>query len=272
MLREMQKAFLAGVFGPDASDACGYIQPDRIPADRRFAIYRSNTLISLTDSLLASFPAVYRVLGDHDFRIAAARYIRKHPPAMPQLLAYGDAFPDFLDGFAPARRRGFVADLARLERARQQALFAAEAEPLAPVALQAVPVEAYAGLRFALHPTARLIASDWPVQSLWDAARAPDGSDPGPDSVTGRPESVLVLRPQHGVEAHRLTPGDLALMSALGADRSLAEAAEAAAATEPAFDLQQALLGHLTRGSFSAFALPRPASDQEKRISDDDDR
>ncbi|NBB81772.1 MAG: DUF2063 domain-containing protein [Alphaproteobacteria bacterium] len=258
MLREMQKAFLAGVFGPDASDACGYIQPDRIPADRRFAIYRSNTLISLTDSLLASFPAVYRVLGDHDFRIAAARYIRKHPPAMPQLLAYGDAFPDFLDGFAPARRRGFVADLARLERARQQALFAAEAEPLAPVALQAVPVEAYAGLRFALHPTARLIASD--------------GSDPGPDSVTGRPESVLVLRPQHGVEAHRLTPGDLALMSALGADRSLAEAAEAAAATEPAFDLQQALLGHLTRGSFSAFALPRPASDQEKRISDDDDR
>jgi hypothetical protein len=256
MLREMQAAFLAGVFGPDATSACGHIESDRIPADRRFAIYRSNTLISLTGSLMASFPAVYRVLGDHDFRIAAARYIRRHPPAMPQLLAYGDAFPGFLESFEPARRHGFVADLARLEWARQEALFSPDAEPLAPVALQAVPVEAYAGLRFALHPTARLIASDWPVQSLWEAAHAPDGSDSGPDGVTGRPESVLVLRPQHGVEAHRLTPGDLALLSALGADQSLAEAADAAAAAEPAFDLQQALLGHLTRGSFSVFALP----------------
>jgi hypothetical protein len=206
---------------------------------------------------MASLPAVYRVLGDHDFRIAAARHIRRHPPAMPQLLAYGDAFPDLLDSYEPARRRGFVADLARLEWARQEALFAPDAEALAPVALQAVPVEAYAGLRFALHPTARLIASDWPVQSLWDAAHAPEeGSATAAETLTGGPESVLVLRPQHGVEAYRLTPGDLALLSAFRADHTLAEAADAAAAAEPAFDLQQALLGHLTRGSFSAFALP----------------
>jgi hypothetical protein len=256
MLREMQAAFLQGVFGPDASAACGYIAPDRIAPDRRFAIYRSNTLISLTNSLTASFPAVYRLLGDHAFRIAAARYIRRRPPAVPQLLAYGDGFPAFLEGFEPARRNPVVPDLARLEWARQEALFAADAEPLAPVALQAVPVEAYPGLRFALHPSARIVASGFPVQSAWEEARAAAAGGPAPEEAGGAAETVLVLRPDRAVEAHRLAVGDAALIAALRDGRPLAGAAERAAEADPAFDLQQALLGHLTRGSFAAFSLP----------------
>jgi hypothetical protein len=256
MLREMQEAFRAGIFGPDATAACRHIAPDRIPPDRRLAIYRSNTLISLTNSLMAAFPAVYRALGDHAFRIAAVRYIRRRPPQVPQLLAYGDGFPEFLTGFEPARPIAFLPDLARLEWARQEALFAPEAEPLAPASLQAVPAEAYPGLRFSPHPSARMVRSAFPVQTIWQAAQAPDGAAPAPAEIAGEAETVLLVRPQMALAAHRLSPGDAALVEAFAAGRSLAEAAEAAAEAEADFDLQQALLAHLTRGTFAGFDCP----------------
>ena len=264
MLREMQTAFRDGVFGPDATAACGFIAPGAIPPDRRFAIYRSNTLISLTDTLIGAFPAVYRVLGDHVFRIAAARYIRRQPPRVPQLLSYGDAFPAFLDTFAPARDHGFVADLARLEWARQAALFAPDAEPLTPAALQAVPADAYPGLRFILHPSVRIVDSVFPVQRIWETARMADGAvtdgavtDGGvpasKEAAAGDGETVLVNRPQLAVAMRRLGAGDAALVSAIRAGATLAAAAEAAADAAPGFDLQQALLGHLNQCSFAAF-------------------
>ena len=253
MLRDMQSAFLSGVFGPDTSAACRFIAPDAIPPDRRFSIYRSNTLISLTDALIGAFPAVYRVLGDHVFRIAAARYIRREPPDVPQLLSYGAVFPAFLETFAPARDRGFVADLARLEWARQAALFAPDAEPLQPAALQVVPADAYPGLRFILHPSVRIVASPFPIGRIWEAAHISDGSAPASEMSAGAGETILVNRPHFTVEMRRLGTGDAALVSAIGAGATLAAAAEAAVYAEAGFDLQQALLGHLDQSSFAAF-------------------
>ena len=252
MLREMQSAFLDGVFGPDASAACRFIAPGTIPPDRRFSIYRSNTLISLTDALIGAFPAVYRVLGDHAFRIAAARYIRLQPPTVPQLLSYGDAFPAFLDTFAPARDLGFTADLARLEWARQAALFAPDAETLTPAALQAVPVDAYPGLRFVLHPSVRIVDSAFPVARIWEAALVSEKWAPASETASGPGDTVLINRPRSTVEMRRLDPGDAALVSAFQAGATLAAAAEAAVGADADFDLQQALLGHLNQCSFAA--------------------
>jgi hypothetical protein len=256
MLRELQDAFRRGVLEGDDADARALIASDAIPAERRLAIYRNNTFGSLVTVLQAAFPVVCRLVGEPFFRQAAAAFVRAAPPRVPQLLAYGDAFPDFLAGFPPARSLPYLADTARLEWARQEALFAADAAPLAPDAvapdaLAAVPPETVAGLGFELHPSARLVASRFPILRIWQANQPENATVPRVD-VTAGGEAVLVLRPDGAVHSHLLSPGDLALVKALDDGAPLAVAAARAAAAESGFDLQQALAGHLTRGTFAA--------------------
>jgi hypothetical protein len=74
-------------------------------------------------------------------------------------------------------------------------------------------------------------------------------------------EAALVLRPGHEVTVTRLDPGDAALVAALAAGASLAEAALVAGDCAPGFDLQTALAGHFGRGSFCGVTLARPSPD-----------
>lgn len=261
MLRELQQAFRRGVLsGEDDPAALAVIAPDHIPPAQRFGIYRNNTSGSLVGVLMAAFPVVTRLVGEPFFRQMARTYVQARPPRVPQLLAYGSDFPDFLSEFAPARKLPYLPDVARLEWARQEAYFAADAVPLAPQSLQAVPAEAYAGLRFAPHPSARLVDSRFPVQAIWEANQPQNETVARVDLGQGG-ERALILRPARLVLVYTLSPGNFALVTAMAGGASLAEAAGAALASEPAFDLQAALAGHLQRGTFTSF---RPGAGEEK--------
>ena len=255
MLRDIQQAFRRGVLsGDDDPEALGLIVPDHIPPDRRFGIYRNNTVASLIGVLIAAFPVTVRLVGDQFFRHAARAYVRANPPLAPQLLAYGSDFPGFLAAFEPARGLPYLPDVARLEWLRQEAYFAADAVPLSPASLQAVPAQAYAGLVFVLHPSARPTASRFPVLRIWEANQPQhDTVEPVDLSIGG--ERLLVLRPRHAVVIHRLSAGDYALVTAIAGGASLSQAAGDAMAAEPAFDLQAALAGHLQHGTFSSYRL-----------------
>lgn len=255
MLRDLQHAFRRGVLsGEDNPDALTYIAPDHIGPGQRFGIYRNNTTASLIGVLMAAYPVVTRLVGEQFFRHAARAYVRANPPLAPQLLAYGDDFSTFLDGFEPAQSVPYLSDVARLEWARQQAYFSADSTPLSPQSLQAVPADAYAGLVFILHPSVRLVASRFPVQRIWEVNQAAGDSVERVDLKSG-PERVLVLRPLRTVLARLLSSGDFALVTAIGSGASLSQAAGDALAAEPSFDLQGALAAHLQHGTFSNYRL-----------------
>lgn len=261
MLREMQRAFRRGVLsGEDDPAALAVIARDHIPPAQRFGIYRNNTTGSLVGVLMAAFPVVVRLVGEPFFRHMARAYVQARPPRVPQLLAYGSDFPDFLARFEPARKLAYLPDEARLEWARQEAYFAADAVPLAPQSLQAVAPEAYAGLVFVPHPSVRLVESRFPIQAIWEANQPQHETVERVDLARGG-ERVLILRPARVVLACPVSPGNFALVTGMAAGASLAEAAGAALAAEPAFDLQAALAGHLQRGIFTSF---RPAAGDDK--------
>jgi hypothetical protein len=248
MLRELQESFAQALLDKDVVTPAGVLA-DRLSAEDRFSAYRTNVVGSLVNVLAAAFPATQRVAGEDNFRYAAALFVRAHPPRQARLLAYGAEFPLWLRLFRPAQAKPWLAELARLEWARNEALFAADAEPIRVESLAGLSGDAIPGLRFTLLPSVRVVASSWPVHGLWQQAQ--DGNAPA-DPPERRAQQVLVLRPGLSVKQLPLEPADAALLEALHAGETFATAAEAALAAEADCDLQQLLLGHLVRGTFAA--------------------
>jgi len=252
-LREMQAAFAAGVLDPSlAGRIAGAIDSDGMAPERRLAIYRNNTLASLRGLLERTFPATRHLLGPERFAGIALAFIRSAPPDRPQLAAYGAGFSGFLEGWAEAGPLAHVGDVARLEWAREEAYYAANAPTLGPAAIARIPVERYPKLRFWLHPTVRLIWSAGPVHSLWQAALAGSADQPLAGTLKKAAEQVLVVRPGMTVVTRPIGAAALVLLEALGAGLPLAEAATRAQAADAGFDLQRSLASHLAGGSFAS--------------------
>jgi len=177
-LAELQADFAAALADPTLPAPAG--------SGRRFDAHRNNRAVSLIEALEASFPVVRRLVGNDFFRAAAKAYIRRHPPRTPVLLLYGETFGAFLEGFEPARGVAYLGDVARLEWARLNAFHAADAEPLSLARLAEVPQERLADLRFTLHPSLQLLASRWPVASLWAVTGGSDFWLSATQSMSGR--------------------------------------------------------------------------------------
>ena len=73
-----------------------------------------------------------------------------------------------------------------------------------------------------------------------------------------RGEDALVARPDLDVEVRALPPGGAAFLLALAAGRPLGDAAEAALADDPDFDLTGNLAGLIGSGLVRDIVLPEP--------------
>ncbi len=206
--------------------------------EKRFAVYRNNRMVSLIGALEARFPATQRISGGEFFKAAARRFIAAEPPRSPVMMFYGDAFPAFLADFEPAQSVPYLADVARLEAARTRAYHAADAKPLARVALAAVPLDALAGTRFSLHPSLELVSSSYPVVTIFAMNSGATELAPITD---WRGEDALVVRPEYEVTVRRISSGARIFLENLADKKPLGEAASAASAAGTGFDLAENL-------------------------------
>jgi hypothetical protein len=199
-------------------------------------------------ALGSAYPVIQRIIGEENFRVLAGSFVRSRPPQRPQLSLYGADFAEFIAAFAPAQRDyPFLADLARLEWALHESYFARDADPFDAQALAAIPGERLPQTCFALHPAVRLVQSSrYPIWQIWSRENSPEANAGG--------EAVLVARPSGRVEAYPLQPGEQAFLAAIAMQACLAQAAEAALAAEPGFDLSAALAACLPRSVFAGLA------------------
>ena len=240
-----------------AAMAAALLDPARPgPGDPRFAVHRNNVVAGLVAALGEAYPAVEALVGEAFFRAAAREFVRAHPPRSPVLLLWGDAFPGWLAAFPPAARLPWLPDVARLERARRHAYHAADAAPLGPDALAALPPEALAGLRPRLHPAFALVVSDHPVVSI----RA-DVTGPRRGGIDmRRAETAVVARPGDTVLTEVAAPPLAAFLAALAAGAPFGAAAEAAAARRPDFDPGDAVAALFRLGLLAEPAPPQEAA------------
>lgn len=227
----LQGRFAAALLDPGCATP-----PEIGPTGRRFAVYRNNVRVSLTDGLVARFPLCHALVGDAFFRAMAGRFIALCPPRSPVLATWGDALPAFLELFPPVSALPYLADCARLEILRTETYHAADAVPLEAAALAALPAEAWNTVHLSLHPSVRLLASPSPVASIWRMHAA--GLDAS--GITWDPEEVLVSRSGEVVEVTQLPPGGVAFLSALY-DLPVGAAAHRVGITRPDFNLTACL-------------------------------
>ena len=214
--------------------------------ERRLAVYRNNVRHALLSVLEAAFPVIRQLIGAECFTATALAFIADHPPHKPALYRYGAAWPEFIAHFPPLVELPWLADTARLEWARNAALFDAEREPLTPEQLAMVAHADLPGLRLALHPSAHVLASRWPVHAIW-TAHQPNGA-PLETVNLDQAETVLIWRQAGSVRQRAMMTGESTLLAALAAEQPLADAAGLALSQNAEFDLSAALATMLSGG------------------------
>jgi hypothetical protein len=231
----------------------------RLAAQPGFAVYRNTVLKGAIDAIEANHPAVTRLVGSEWLRAAAAVFVRARPPVEPSLLHYGAGFADFLADFAPAAGMPWLADVARLDRAWTEAHVAADEPPVAAAAVAALTPAELARTVLRPHAATRWhVAADAPIRTLWQRNRASAAELPDADvgrDLDWRGEGALLTRPGDAVEAVALDAAGAAFLDACAAGGTLAEAAAAALAVDPATDLARLMAALLAAGAFGHLQL-----------------
>lgn len=246
--------FARALLDPDSAPPEGVTGPDGMPAPKRFNVYRNNVIVSLSEALGKTYPAIRALLGDDYFSALARAFVHEHPPVSPVLIWYGGAFAEFLAAFAPLEDYPYLADVARAEWAWLQAYHAEDAAPLDPSCLAAIPPENVGDVRFIKHPAAHLISSDWPVRDLLRVNRLEPGCGIGVDLGVSQP--VLVVRPDLAVGLVALREGADVFISALFEGETLAQAGGVAQERHVGFSLADCLSDCLSNGAFKGLVAP----------------
>jgi hypothetical protein len=226
-----QTTFRKALLAPDKPRPDGLTDGAGHPAGRRFDVYRNNVAVSLTEALEIAFPVVRKLVGEANFKLLAAAFLRQHPPSTPLMMFYGTEMPGYLEIFAPTASIGYLPDVARLELAIRESYHAADAAPVDPARLQGLDPAA----TLTLAPSLRLVRSRWPVHAIW-RFNMEDGPKPSP-----RAEDVAVLRPDLDPEPALLPDAGGTFVDALLTGSTLGEAYDAALAEAETFDLARNL-------------------------------
>jgi hypothetical protein len=211
----------------------------------RFAVYRNNVAVSLVNALKSRFPVVEKIVGEEFFAAMARIFVLERPPSTPLLATYGDEFAAFIATFDPARELVYLADVARLEAARTRAYHAGDATPFGVAEFAALDASAVGGIRIDLHPSVEIVRSPHPIVTIW--AMNSGERDLAPiENWHG--EDALAVRPYLDVDVRLLPPGGAVFLLALAGAKPLGEAAAAALADHPEFDLSRSLAGLICSG------------------------
>jgi hypothetical protein len=240
-LRELQLRFASALFDGAEDAIASVVVANGIDPAQRIDVYRNNLREGFIQALAITFPVIERLVGTDFFRQLARDFQRAHPSRAGNLHHIGGPFPGFLRARFADTEYDYLADVAALEWAYEEALIAADAQPMTIDALRDIDPANYEELRFELHPASRLVQSAYPIVRIWRANQAETASDETIDLRAGG-ERVLVLRSAEGIEFHSLPVGDFVALEAFARGAPLGVALDEAQRAEAAFDLGAALV------------------------------
>jgi hypothetical protein len=230
-LRDLQHDFSDWVTGAPNGRIEAYVEARGLTSGARLGVYRNMVFNNLTEALATAYPVVKALVGDEFFEVIAARYITQYPSGCGNLQRYGLHFAKLLAAAPDAAHLEYLPDVARLEWARQESALAPLAAPIEPTELSSLPPGTEHRLRFTLHPSIRMITSNFPVLEIWLYCQSPGDSRLELDHG----QNVAIWRSGEQIAMQAFESSDHEFVVALQRGAMLSEA-HAAASGETPFD------------------------------------
>ena len=167
MLRELQQAFVAGIYGDEAAITARLAPTPRLDGAQQLDVYRASIFGGLQKALDEVYPVCRQLVGEKFFNHMGWRYIALTPSQHFDLTRYGEELAAFIESEVPTEEVPCLADMARLEWACHRAHYRGEADAALPG--QTGANMAVATLQFRLAPHVSLVRSPWPLGELWAA-------------------------------------------------------------------------------------------------------
>jgi hypothetical protein len=208
----------------------------------RLDVYRNNAWQFHLTALECTYPVTQRRVGAEFFRQLARDYRVQHPSQHGDLHWVGEAFPAWLAGRMAVTGYEWLADLARLEWACEMSVAAARHDPVGMESLGRFGADDLPHLVLVLQPSLQLVASPFPIWSVWQTNQHDDAA--APLDLAAGAEHCAVACVTDRVAVYRLDPAVHRLLQHLHAGISLGEATAAAVTDAAAPDrLLSRLLG-----------------------------
>jgi hypothetical protein len=251
-LRDLQQAFAETLFAGERAVPPFATIPESRAADR-IAVYRRALFANYRNALGATYPVVKRLVGAPFFNAAVDAFVLAHPSRSGDLNVFGDAFSAFIAAYPHAANLPYLADVAALEWAQDEANRAADdaSTPQAVLAaFAALAPEALPAATLALVPSCRLVASRFPILRIWQVNQDGFAGDIRVDLDAG-PDRLLIRREAQGVTIERIDAGAHAWLAALAAGSPLGDSIEAAQRADATFDFGSTLAARVNDGTIA---------------------
>jgi hypothetical protein len=229
-LKALQTAFSRSVRSATANPADLQLlagSDDATVFGQRIDVYRNNAWQFFLTALERTYPVTQRRVGVDFFRQLARDYRGQHPSQHGDLHWIGEAFPTWLAGRMAGTGYEWLADLARLEWACETSVAAAQRDPVGLESLGRFAADVLPHLALVLQPSLQLVASPFPIWSVWQANQHDDAA--APVDLAAGAEHCAVACIADRVTIYRLEPADHRLLQHLHTGMSLGDATEAIA-------------------------------------------
>ena len=222
-LERLQQDFTRWLLGEPVEDLEAMVHGRGLAPAQRLQVYRNMLEANHRAALATAFPMVLRLVGDDFFDCLCAAYLRDYPAASGKLQDYGAGFPDLISNDPKAARLGYLADVARLEWARQESALAPLDAPVSQKAADSVPVDEYENLHLCLASSLKLVHAEYPALDIWLYC-----NDPGDSrlDIEAHDQSVAVWRSGAQLSMLAIEPACYRLVTRLANGQTLGTAIE----------------------------------------------
>lgn len=212
---------------------------------KRLAVHQRHFEASLANAVIGRFQATAWLIGPARLEAAAGDFVHVHPPTAPCIAEYGQQFPAFLAGWPATASLTYLREFAALDWQLGRLSVCIDTPALGQPELAAAG-EQLLDARVTLQPGLYLTRATWGVDELMQMYL----SDAQPDEWHLRLDNVpLQVRGARGAfRFARLPIGALEFRQALAAGSTLADAADRAVASDPAFEPATELLALVADG------------------------
>ena len=189
-LADQQRALHAAMLGAPAAPGLLSEPTQHEPLLRIYQnAYRARLIAALHDN----HGVLPRAMGDEAFDALAEAYLQAHPSRHPSIRWFGHRLAEFMAAHPALVPHPAFVDLARMEWALREAFDAADAVPMTPQELAALPADGWPQRVLRFHPSVQVLTLDWQVEPAWRALQGED--EPELEEPEAGEHLLIVWRP-----------------------------------------------------------------------------